>query len=92
LIHSFCHFGSLLPVVFRALGIRFFFYSNEGSPLEQMHVHANRGAAEAKVWIEPEVAIGASSGFSPGELRDILKAIRGRRALIESVWNDHFRR
>jgi hypothetical protein len=81
-----------VPVVFRAFGIRFFFYSNEGSPLEPMHVHANRGSAEAKVWIEPDVSLGPSNGFSTGELRDILEIIRGRRALIESVWHDHFRR
>lgn len=81
-----------MPIVFRAFGIRFFFYSNEGSPLEPIHIHANRGSAEAKVWIEPDVSVASSNGFSSGELRDILDAVRGRRALIVSVWHDHFRR
>ncbi len=29
-----------MPVVFRYKGIRFFFYSNEGNPLEPRHIHA----------------------------------------------------
>ncbi len=32
-----------MPVVFRYKGYRFFFFSNEGDPLEPMHVHVRRG-------------------------------------------------
>ncbi|MBE0506660.1 MAG: DUF4160 domain-containing protein [Marinospirillum sp.] len=28
-----------MPVILRVDGLRFFFYSNEGNPLEPVHVH-----------------------------------------------------
>ncbi|WP_284734689.1 DUF4160 domain-containing protein [Sphingosinicella terrae] len=31
-----------MPTVFRRQGFRFFFYSNEGSPLEPIHVHVEK--------------------------------------------------
>ena len=37
-----------MPVVFRYKGYRFFFFSNEGDPLEPMHIHVRRGEATAK--------------------------------------------
>ncbi|MCP4109321.1 MAG: DUF4160 domain-containing protein [Desulfobacteraceae bacterium] len=32
-------------------GYRFFFYSNEGNPLEPLHIHVRKGEAVAKFWI-----------------------------------------
>lgn len=32
--------GSCMPTVFRYEGIRFFFYSDEGTPREPTHIHA----------------------------------------------------
>ena len=52
-----------MPVVFRDQGIRFHFFSNEGSPREPIHIHAERSGAEAKLWLYPVVRIAASSGF-----------------------------
>ena len=34
-----------MPVVFRARGYRFFFYSNEGSPREPPDIHVEAGEA-----------------------------------------------
>ncbi|WP_198588658.1 DUF4160 domain-containing protein [Alloalcanivorax mobilis] len=53
-----------MPVVFRYKGIRFFFYSNEGNPREKMHIHAESGAGEAKLWLYPEVSIADSAGYN----------------------------
>jgi len=79
-----------LPVVFRQDGVRFFFYSNEGNPREPLHVHAMRGDAEAKIWLEPDVSVASSTGFSRAELADLLKMVADRRKEIERAWNDHF--
>lgn len=57
-----------MPVVFRESGLRYFFYSNEGSPREPPHVHVKGGRRDAKIWLEPEVSIADSFGFSPREL------------------------
>ena len=37
-----------MPVVLRYKGFRFFFYSNEGSPREQVHIHVLGAEGEAK--------------------------------------------
>lgn len=40
-----------MPVIFRYKGYRFFFYSNEGSPREPVHVHVRGSDGEAKFWL-----------------------------------------
>jgi len=46
-----------MPAVFRERGFRFFFYSNEGSPREQVHIHVEKDDMEAKFWLEPGVRV-----------------------------------
>jgi hypothetical protein len=67
-----------------------FFFSNEGSPRESRHVHVKGGGKDAKIWLEPEVTIAESYGFSSGELADILRIVSERRTLILKAWDDHF--
>jgi len=47
-----------MPVVFRMRGFGFFFYANEGTPREPIHIHVEKGENEAKFWVVPEVFIG----------------------------------
>jgi hypothetical protein len=42
-----------MPEVFRERGFRFFFYSNEGSPREPVHIHVEKDNVEAKFWLNP---------------------------------------
>ena len=60
-----------MPIIFRHKGIRIFFYSNEGQPREPLHVHAQRGASLAKIWLRTEVVVAENHGFSPSELKDL---------------------
>jgi hypothetical protein len=46
-----------MPEVFRDRGFRFFFYSNEGSPREPIHIHVERDNQEAKFWLNPTVSV-----------------------------------
>lgn len=46
-----------MPVVFRFNGIRFHFFSNEGDPLEPVHIHAQRAECLAKIWVRPEIQL-----------------------------------
>jgi hypothetical protein len=64
-----------MPVVFRATGLRYFFFSNEGSPREAPHIHVKGGGRDAKVWLEPEPVIAESYGFNSRELARILRVI-----------------
>ncbi len=79
-----------MPVVFRYKGYRFFFFSNEGDPLEPLHIHVRRGEAVAKFWLLPQISLAESYGMSSAELRELMRIAEENRDLIERYWNEHF--
>ena len=79
-----------MPVVFRRGGLRYYFFSNEGQPAEPPHVHIKGGGRDAKVWLEPEIAIADSYRFNPRELSNILRTVAENRDLILKAWHEHF--
>ncbi len=81
-----------MPKVFEVNGYRFFFFSNEGDPREPCHIHVSKGDALAKFWIEPEVELADSAGFSAKELNFIKLIVSGKRNIIKEAWNEFFRR
>jgi hypothetical protein len=80
----------LLPVVFRHKGIRFHFFSNEGSPREPIHIHADGGDAEAKFWLYPAARVADSVGFSRQALVELIGVVEEHREEIERAWHEHF--
>lgn len=79
-----------MPTIFRQNGYRFFFYSNEGSPREPVHVHVAKGGGEAKIWLESELRVDRSRGLGAGELRYVLMVVSAHRAQIERTWHGYF--
>jgi hypothetical protein len=79
-----------MPTVFRDRGFRFFFYSNEGSPREPVHVHVEKDGVEAKFWLRPEVTLAYNDGYSARVLRELIGIIETNREKIERAWNEHF--
>jgi hypothetical protein len=79
-----------MPVVFRYNGVRFFFFSNEGSPREPIHIHAQQGDAEAKFWLRPEVTVAENFGFDRRALTELLGVVMQNRELIEGRWHEYF--
>ena len=79
-----------MPVVFRRGGLRYFFFSNEGSPREPPHVHVRGGGRDAKIRLEPEVSVGDSYGFNSRELASILRVVIDNRVDILRAWHEHF--
>lgn len=79
-----------MPVVFREKGARFFFFSNEGSPREPIHIHVLKGEGEAKFWLRPDVSVADSYGFSRRELSELARIVEARLDEIERVWHEHF--
>ncbi|MCJ7993606.1 DUF4160 domain-containing protein [Rhizobium cremeum] len=79
-----------MPVVLRSDGYIFFFYSNEGDPREPIHIHVRKGGAEAKIWLEPSVALAESNGFNSRELSVIIRLALESEAKIKRAWHDHF--
>ena len=80
-----------MPVVFRYKAFRFFFYSNEGSPREPIHVHVIGQGGEAKFWIAPVIGLATSDGLNAKTLRDLEQAVEGNLDLIKETWNGYFR-
>ncbi len=79
-----------MPVVFRYKGYRFFFYSNEGDPLEPLHIHVRKGEAVAKFWLEPEPAVASSYALSSSELKELLEISIENKQKIRRFWDEHF--
>jgi hypothetical protein len=78
-----------MPTVLRKDGFRVYFFSHE--PGEPPHVHLDRGGASAKVWLEP-VGLARNVGFSPHELRGILKMVADHRQQLLEAWDEYFGR
>jgi hypothetical protein len=79
-----------MPVVFRYKGYRFFFYSNEGDPLEPLHIHVRQGESVAKYWLLPHVSLAESYAMTASELRELTKVVEQNKELIERFWNEYF--
>lgn len=79
-----------MPKVFEWRGYRFFFYSDEGTPLEPVHVHVRKDGAEAKFWLRPFVTVAYNRGFDAIVLRRLAKEVVDQRDTIEAAWDEHF--
>jgi Domain of unknown function (DUF4160) len=79
-----------VPEIFRVRGFRFFFYSNEGSPREPVHVHVEKNWSEAKFWIYPEVILAYNDGYDARTIREIQSIIESRKQEIGRAWNEFF--
>ena len=76
-----------MPTVLRVEGLRFFFFSNEGT--EPPHVHVEKADGWGKWWLDPLV-MAYSKGFSAAELRRIRELVFEHRREILDRWNEHF--
>jgi hypothetical protein len=77
-----------MPTILMILGWRVFFYSNEGN--EPIHVHCQKGDAEAKYWIDVDgfEAIEAYAyNLSPADKRTVRKIIFQHFDYIVTEWN-----
>lgn len=64
-----------MPVVFRQNGFRFHFFSDEGSPLEPVHIHIRKAGDNAKFWLYPEVHLAYNVGFNAKTLAELEKIV-----------------
>ena len=76
-----------MPKVFEWKGHRFHFFSNEGYPLEVIHIHVRKGPNRAKFWIKPCVSLEYNHGFSSKELNEFRRVKPKVNAYQESAQN-----
>jgi hypothetical protein len=79
-----------VPTVFHYRGFKFFFYSNEGSPREPVHIHVEKGENEAKFWVKPEVKLAYNDGYDARTLRELMEIVANNKERIERAWNEFF--
>ena len=76
-----------MPTVLRVGPYRCFFFA--GDRTEPPHVHIEREANRAKVWLAP-VRLHDSGGFGPTELNRILGLVAEHREALLRSWNEFF--
>lgn len=79
-----------MPKIFEWNGYRFFFFSNDGNPEENCHVHVRKGDAIAKFWILPYVSLDSAWGMNSRELRILEDKIYDNMELIKEKWDEFF--
>ena len=57
-----------------------------------MHVHVHGPSGEAKFWLEPNVELAKSFGFSQREIGEALRLVQEHEHEIRTAWNRHFGR
>ena len=85
-----------MPQIFRIGSYIVYFWSNEGMPLEPIHVHIAEGRASAnatKVWITSTghtLLSNNNSKIPPKILRGILRIIEANSSEIIDRWTEQF--
>jgi len=76
-----------MPEIFRFFGLRFFFYSNDHTPV---HVHVSRGGSEAVYRVENTIELKSNYGFKKSELKLIESIIEENQRTILTAWENFF--
>lgn len=79
-----------MPVILRFKGYRFFFYSNEGNPLEPAHIHVRNADGEAKFWLVPDVSLARNDGFNARDLKELVDVVEQNSNMFVEAWNEYF--
>lgn len=81
--------GFVSPTIFRAKGLRFFFFSREE---DRMHVHVSGQGGECKIWLEPQIELARHHGLGFPSLATALTLTEEREDEIRRAWREHFGR
>jgi hypothetical protein len=77
-----------MPTIFRKLGFRFFFYSNEGN--EPAHVHVEKGEGNGKYWLEPTMRESYMRSFSKKEEKQVKQIVKEEQNYFKQKWYEYF--
>lgn len=79
-----------MPKIYEIKGFKFFFYSNEGDPRENYHIHVRKDQSIAKFWLTPNVILASSYGFQPKDLTFLQKVTEEKQQLFKEKWDEYF--
>lgn len=75
-----------MPTVLRVDGYRFFFFSDEHSP---MHIHIEKGDSYARVELET-LKVTDSYKISSKEINKLIKLVDENKELLRGAWDEYF--
>ncbi|MGP1538101.1 DUF4160 domain-containing protein [Bacteroides heparinolyticus] len=75
-----------MPTIFEIFGLRFFFFSEDHTPI---HVHVVKGDDDAKIQIEPEIKLVYNHGLKAKDLKRALELTEMYRDDIIGKWNEY---
>jgi len=78
-----------MPTVLKLLGMLFFYWAREHEPI---HVHVQKGDAEARFALEPEIILTDNMGFKPHELAIAEEVIKDNSDFIIEHWKLFFKK
>ncbi len=87
-----------MPQIFKVGSYIIYFWSNEGKPIEPIHVHVAEGVpteSATKIWITKTgkcLLCNNNSHISHKKLRTIMDVIEARHREIEKRWFGFFKR
>jgi len=75
-----------MPTVFEKDGFRFFFYSNDHSPI---HIHVRKGGGEAVFFVDNEIELRESTGLKVKDLSKAENLVELNKELILKKWHEY---
>lgn len=75
-----------MPTVLILFGLRFYFYSEEHSPI---HIHVESGDGKAKINVEDGTLI-ENKGLKPNDLKKAISTVKTFKNEFIKAWNEHF--
>jgi len=79
-----------MPVVLTVGSYKFFFYSNEGTPLKAPHIHVRGGGGEAKLSLMPPCAVLENTGYTSSNLKTIRNLVYENREILTGAYHEYF--
>lgn len=86
-----------MPQIFKIGSYVVYFWLNENTPLEPIHVHVSEGIPSenaTKIWITRSgnvLLCHNNSKIPPKKLRDIMDVIESQHQIIENKWFNYFK-
>ncbi|MBK1731180.1 DUF4160 domain-containing protein [Thiococcus pfennigii] len=75
-----------MPTVLRIRGLRFHFYSDEGT--EPAHIHIRSAEGECKFWLSP-ISLARNRGVPSHRIREIERIVYENQPFLLEKFNEH---
>ena len=75
-----------MPTIIFLFGLRFFFYSEEHSPI---HIHVQNGDGRAKIVVET-LEVVENSGIKPKDIKRAVEIVKQYKLDFIKAWDEYF--